>query len=281
MGMIDYGEYKVAVRSMDENLIQLAKYPAINGRLPETENEVAITQAFLDRKGMSIEIGDTIQLGLTGGGQNYTVCGILPVTNSNYAIYVTPAFVKKAAENPLHIAYIHAKGTDALSEEGLKNYIRSLAGEWGVELRDVEFSDYYFSLILQRSFEYMAIIAFVIVIVTLACALVIYSWFFVSTIRKTNEYGKLRMIGATGRQVRRIVIKEERRLAVNTIPIGLIAGMAAGYILVPDGWNIASVLAVGVFVAAIMYLCVMLTIRRPAKFALKVTPIEAVCVALC
>jgi putative ABC transport system permease protein len=127
----------------------------------------------------------------------------------------------------------------------------------------------------------MAIIAFVIVIVTLACALVIYSWFFVSTIRKTNEYGKLRMIGATGRQVRRIVIKEERRLAVNTIPIGLIAGMAAGYILVPDGWNIASVLTVGVFVAALMYLCVMLTIRRPAKFALKVTPIEAVCVALC
>lgn len=275
MGMIDYGEYKVAVRSIDENLIQLAKYPAINGRLPETKNEAAVTQAFLDRKGISREIGDTIQLSLTGDEQNYTVCGILPATNSNYAIYVTPDFVKETVESPLHIAYIYAKGTDALSEEDLKNYIRSLAGEWGIELRDIEFSGYYFSLIRQRSFEYMTIITFVIVIVTSACALVIYSLFFASIIRKTNEYGKLRTIGTTGRQVRRIVIKEGRRLAFNAIPIGLIAGMVAGYILVPDGWNIATVLIVGVFVAVLMYLCVMLTIRRPAKLASKVTPIEA------
>ena len=213
MGMIDYGEYKVAVRSMDENLLQLAKYPALNGRLPETETEVAVTQAFLDRKGISCGIGDTIQLSLTGSEQSYTVCGILPVANSDYAIYVTPAFVKENAESPLYIAYIHARGTDALSEEGLKNYIRKLAGEWGIELRDVGFSSYYFSLIRQRSFEYMTIITFVTLIVTLACALVIYSLFFVSIIRKTNEYGKLRTIGTTSHQVRRIVIKEGRSFA--------------------------------------------------------------------
>ncbi len=276
MGMIDYGEYKVAVRSVDENLMQLAKYPALNGRLPETETEVAVTQAFLDRKGISCGVGDTIQLALTGNEQSYTVCGILPVTNSTYAIYVTPAFVKENAESPLHIAYIHAIGTNALSEEGLKNYIRNLAGEWGIELRNVEFSSYYFSLIRQRSFEYMTIITFVTLIVTLACALVIYSLFFVSIVRKTNEYGKLRTIGTTGRQVRRIVIKEGRRLAITAIPIGLVVGAVAGYALVPNGWNIFISLIVGAFVAVLMYLCVMLTVRRPAKLASKVTPIEAV-----
>ncbi len=276
MGMIDYGEYKVAVRSMDENLMQLAKYPAINGRLPETEDEVAVTQAFLDRKGLSSGIGDTIKLSLTGDEQSYTVCGILPVTESNYAIYVTPSFVKRNAESPLYSAYIHAKGTDALSEEGLKNYIRSLAGEWGIELRDVEFSGYYFSLIRQRSFEYMTIITFVTLIVTLACALVIYSLFFVSIIRKTNEYGKLRTIGTTGRQVRRIVIKEGRKLAITAIPIGIVVGAVAGYVLVPNGWNIFTALIVGAFVAILMYFCVLFTVRRPAKLASKVTPIEAV-----
>lgn len=276
LGMIDYGEYKVVVRSVDENLIQLAKYPALNGRLPETETEVAVTQAFLDRKGISCGIGDTIPLSLTGNEQSYTVCGILPVANSNYAIYVTPAFVKKNAENPLYIAYIQAIGTDALSEEGLKNYIRELAGEWGIELRVVEFSSYYFSLIRQRSFENMTIITFVTLIVTLACVLVIYSLFFVSIIRKTNEYGRLRTIGTTGRQVRRIVIKEGRRLAITAIPIGLVVGAVAGYVLVPNGWNIFTVLIVGAFIAVFMYLCVMLTVRRPAKLASKVTPIEAV-----
>ncbi len=276
MGMIDYGEYKVTVRSMDENLMQLAKYPAIEGRLPETENEVAVTQAFLDRKGLSSRIGDTIRLGLTGDEQSYTVCGILPVTESNYAIYVTPSFVKNNAESPMYSAYIHAKGTDALSEEGLKKYIRGLAGEWGIELRDVDFSSYYFSLIRQRSFEYVTVITFVILIVALACALVIYSLFFVSIIRKTNEYGKLRTIGTTSRQIRQIVMKEGRRLSVTAIPIGLIVGAVAGYVLVPNGWAASTVLIVGAFVAILMYLCVMLTIRRPAKLASKVTPIEAI-----
>lgn len=276
MGMIDYGEYKVTVRSMDENLMQLAKYPVIDGRLPETENEVAVTQAFLDRKGLSSGIGDTIRLSLTGDEQSYTVCGILPVTESNYAIYVTPSFVKNNAERPMYSAYIHAKGTDALSEEDLKQYIRGLAGEWGIELRDVDFSSYYFSLIRQRSFEYMTIIILVIFIVALACALVIYSLFFVSIIRKTNEYGKLRTIGTTSRQIRRIVMKEGRRLSVTAIPIGLIVGSVAGYVLVPNGWAASTALIVGAFVAILMYLCVMLTIRRPAKLASKVTPIEAI-----
>ncbi len=276
MGMIDYGEYKVTVRSMDENLMQLAKYPAIDGRLPETENEVAVTQAFLDRKGLSSGIGDTIRLSLTGDEQSYTLCGILPVTESNYAIYVTPSFVKNNAERPMYSAYIHAKGTDALSEEGLKKYIRSLVGEWGIELRDVDFSGYYFSLIRQRSFEYMTVITSVILIVALACALVIYSLFFVSIIRKTNEYGKLRTIGTTSRQIRQIVMKEGRRLSVTAIPIGLVVGSVAGYVLVPNGWAASTVLIVGAFVALLMYLCVMFTIRRPAKLASKVTPIEAI-----
>lgn len=276
MGMIDYGEYKVTVRSMDENLMQLAKYPAMDGRLPKTENEIAVTQAFLDRKGLSSGIGDTIRLNLTGDEQSYTVCGILPVTESNYAIYVTPSFVKNNAERPMYSAYIHAKGTDALSEEGLKKYIRGLAGEWGIELRDVDFSSYYFSLIRQRSFEYMIIITFVILIVALACALVIYSLFFISIIRKTNEYGKLRTIGTTSRQIRQIVMKEGRRLSVTAIPIGLIVGAVAGYVLVPNGWAASTVLIVGAFVAILMYLCIMLTIRRPAKLASKVTPIEAI-----
>lgn len=126
MGMIDYGEYKVAVRSMDENLMQLAKYPAIDGRLPEVENEVAVTQALLDRKGLSSGIGDTIRLNLTGDEQCYTVCGILSVTESNYSIYVTSSFVKNNAERPIYSAYIHAKGTDALSEEFPKKVLKNI-----------------------------------------------------------------------------------------------------------------------------------------------------------
>ena len=149
MGVFDYGEYKVTVRSIDENLMQLAKYPALNGKLPETENEVAITQALLDREGLTVQVGDTIPLTLTGAQQRYTVCGILPVSDSNYSIFVTPALIKENTENPLYSAYINVQGTDGLPEESIKAYIQNLAGEWGIETKDVDFSSYYFSLIRQ------------------------------------------------------------------------------------------------------------------------------------
>ncbi len=276
LGMLDYGEYKVTVRSMDENLIQLAKYPAMNGRLPESENEVAVTQAFLDRKGLSVGIGDIIQLGMTGNKQDYIICGVLPNTDSNYTIYVTPSFVKKYAEQPLYIAYISAKGTDGLPEDSIKQYLNNITKEWEVESRDIDFSSYYFSLIRQRSSQYLMVIIFVILIVSLASALVIYSLFFVSIIRKTNEYGKLRTIGATARQIRRMVMTEGRTLFLIAFPIGFITGAMAGYALVPNGWNLFTVLGAGAFVALLMYFCVMFTVKHPAKLASAVTPIEAI-----
>lgn len=79
----------------------------------------------------------------------------------------------------------------------------------------------------------MLIIAFVCLIVTLACTLVVYSLFYVSIVRKTNEYGKLRTIGTTGKQIKRIVFREGHYLAGIGIPMGLIAGGVAGYILIP------------------------------------------------
>ena len=276
MGMFDYGGYKVTVRSIDENLIQLAKYPALNGRLPETENEVAITQALLDREGLTVQVGDTIPLTLTGARQRYTVCGILPVSDPNDSIFVTPALIKENTESPLYSAYINVRGTDGLPEESIKACIQDLAGGWGIETKDVDFSGYYFSLIRQRSLEYMTAVLFVILIVILACALVIYSLFFVSIIKKTNEYGRLRTIGTTARQVKRIVMKEGRSLSKIGIPIGLILGAAAGHLLVPSGWAVDMVLIVGALVAALLYLCIMLTVSRPAKLASKVTPIEAI-----
>ena len=62
---------------MDETLMKLAKYPDLEGELPKSTNEIAITKAFLDRAGLSKSIGDTISLNLGDGEKDYTLCGIL------------------------------------------------------------------------------------------------------------------------------------------------------------------------------------------------------------
>ncbi|MDE6518085.1 MAG: ABC transporter permease, partial [Acetatifactor sp.] len=266
-GMLDYGDYKVTLRSIDENLMMLAKYPAMEGKLPETVNEVAVTQAFLTRENLQSRLGDTLLLDLGDGEQPYRICGILPDSGSNYSIYISAAYAQGRSATPLYIAYIHVPGTDGWPEDAIKAQILDLSEEWGIDSRNVDFSTYYLSLIRQRSAEYMSVIALIVLTVTLACALVIYSLFFISVTQKTKEYGRLRAIGATGRQVRKMVFQEGRRLSARAIPIGLVTGTAAGYALVPRGWNLPMPVGAGAFVAALMYLCVMLTVSSPARTA--------------
>lgn len=275
LGMISYGDYKLTVRTMDENLMRLAKYPDMEGRLPETENEIAVTQAFLSRAGLEVGLGDTLSFNFGTGEQNYEISGILPVQQSNYSIYISPAYVENNIETPLYTVYLNRIGTDGWSKAGIQTEILNLAEEWGINQEQVQFSTHYFSLIQQRSSEYMMVITLVSLVIILACVLVIYSLFFVSIIRKTNEYGKLRTIGATKKQVKKVVFREGRHFCAVAIPIGAVFGMIAGYILVPDGWNMIMAGIVVLVIAVLMLLCVKLAIVKPAKIASSVTPIEA------
>lgn len=275
LGMISYGDYKLTVRTMDEQLMQLAKYPDMNGRLPKTANEVAITQAFLTKSGTSVDIGSSITLDLGNGNQQFTVCGILPVETSNYSLYVSTAFVEENISSPLYSAYINVPGTSGWSKAAIQAEISSIATEYGLKQQQIEYSTYYFSLIQQRSSQYMTVIAVVGIVVALAAALVIYSLFYVSIIRKTNEYGKLRTIGTTTKQVKRIVYREGRMLSLVGIPCGVILGEIAGYALVPTGWDFRTAVFVGLVAGLFLYFTISIAVKRPAQIAAKVTPIEA------
>ena len=186
LGMVSYGDFKLTVRSMDKTLMDLAKYPDLQGKLPETEKEVAITKAFLERTGLSKSVGDSISIDLGDGKKEYTLCGILPVENSNYSLFVSQSYVASKISDSTYSAYVRLKGSDGWSKAAIQSELLTLLNEWGIQQENIQFSTYYFSLIEQRSSQYMLIIASVCLIVTLACTLVVYSLFNVSIIRKTN-----------------------------------------------------------------------------------------------
>ena len=77
----------------------------------------------------------------------------------------------------------------------------------------------------------------VAIIIALACAVVIYSLFYVSVVGKTQEYGLLRIIGTTKKQVERIVYREALILCILSLPVGAVLGGLVGYLLIPDGWH--------------------------------------------
>ena len=112
MGLVSYGDYKLTVRSIDEILMKLAKYPDLEGKLPKSTNEIAITKAFLDRAGLSKSIGDTISLNLGDGEKDYTLCGILPVENSNYSVFVSQSYIENKISEPAYSAYIRLNESD-------------------------------------------------------------------------------------------------------------------------------------------------------------------------
>ena len=286
-GLVSYGDYKLTVRSMDETLMKLAKYPDLEGELPKSTNEIAITKAFLDRAGLSKSIGDTISLNLGDGEKDYTLCGILPVEKSNYSVFVSQSYVEKTISEPTYSAYIRLNESDGWSKAAIQAELSTLCRELEIEPRALQFSTYYFSLVEQRSSQYIAVITFISLIVALACTLVIYSLFYVSIARKTNEYGKLRTIGATGKQMKKIVLTQSLLLSAVGIPIGLLLGYGTGVLLAPvvirtvsDNNSIYYAFASAnpaIFIGAALFsiVTVLISCRKPSKMAGKVSPVEA------
>lgn len=62
----------------------------------------------------------------------------------------------------------------------------------------------------------------VIVMVVLAGILTIYSIYYVSMIPKVQEYGKLKAIGSTKRQIRQMVFREGMLVTALALPVGLL-----------------------------------------------------------
>lgn len=88
------------------------------------------------------------------------------------------------------------------------------------------------------SFSNYAVYGVVAAILFLAAALVIYSIFYISVGQKVAEFGQLRTIGASKKQIYKIVLKQGYMLAVPGILIGSIMGTIISYCLQSKGWSV-------------------------------------------
>lgn len=128
--------------------------------------------------------------------------------------------------------------------------------------------------------------AAVILIIILCTSAVIYNAFHISVLERMTQFGILRCVGATPRQIRKIVVKEAALLSLIGIPIGIVAGTVFMKILF---YNI-SFLALGFLndmkmvvswpiltIAGLLgFVTVYLSAIGPARQAAKASPLEAV-----
>ena len=112
--------------------------------------------------------------------------------------------------------------------------------------------------------------------------LIIYNIFQISVASDIRFYGRLKTLGTTKKQLKKMIYGQANRLSLIGIPVGLLIGYLLGAVLVPvmiTGVTGETKTAVNpyIFVGAALfaYLTVLISCMKPAKIAGKVSPMGA------
>ena len=264
----------------DAQMMEIAKAQMnlLEGRVPEKANEVVVSEYFLSTYGNNAKIGDTVTLDTESFHGDYVVTGIMDSVNekeaNTCAIILSKAALTewKGFDPAGYRAYVHFKNSDQLGEELITSYCREIAEEY--QLPNPSMNNKYFAY-ASKSFDFLPIFG-VIVIVLIDGYIVIQSIFRISINDKIRSYGQLRTIGATPKQIKRIVKREGRKLGSIGILIGTVLGVCCGFLLFSKGFNAVSYAVMVSLTLISGWIMVSISIRKPVKIAAGISPIEAV-----
>ncbi len=288
------------IRTADENYASFTFSAPTTGRLPKTENEIALKSWMLDAMGLPIELGQTVHLDFTVDGTPYridfTVCGFWD-SDINLQPYGT-AFISEPLANKLLAGIDVERGRTSGDYSGvtqvsaningnladLKKNVDAITRETGIneDTSGVLINQAYISATMNG--EVVAAMLLVMIIILVSGYLLIYNIFYISVIKDIKFYGLLKTVGTTQRQLRRIVNFQALWLCGIGIPIGLLLGYLLGIVLIPVLLSLLSIEYMSTppnpwifwLAAALALVTVLISCHGPAKTAGKIAPVEAV-----
>lgn len=232
------GGLSVSMLYLDEEAIELSKEELVEGRLPEQEHEIAVTEGLLEILGLKADIGDTITLPcqiLRGGELDYredkefVVTGFLLETESSvgtsvYKVLVSEEFLKK--EVPEGVTYdfmFQIADLEHATTDDVETNINRIAEQFSISQNRVVLNTSYLgaNYVDPAMFQ---IILVIMVIIVIAGIISVYSIYYVSMTQRVQEFGRLKALGAAKRQIKQIVLREGVLVAVCAIPLGLLVG---------------------------------------------------------
>lgn len=258
--------------------ITKAQMNLLEGRVPEKANEVVVSEYFLSTYGNNAKIGDTVTLDTESFHGDYVVIGIMNSVNEKEAntcaiILSKAALTEWNGFDPTgYRVYVHFKNSDQLDEELMTSYCREIAEEY--QLPTPSMNNRYFTYV-SKPLDF-TLMAGVIVLVLIGGYIVIQSIFRISINDKIQSYGQLRTIGATPKQIKRIVKREGRKLGSIGMVIGTVLGVCGGFLLFSKGFNAVSYIVMVSLTLISSWIMVSISIRKPVKIAAGISPIEAV-----
>lgn len=252
-----------------------------DGDLPIEKNEIVVSKEWLSKFFPDCHIGDSVTLDTESFSGEYTISGILDTTGQEkqnmYSFLISKEMLKqcKKYEPDGFFAYVHLKNVDQLDGELIKSYVQKIKEE--LQIPGVGFQDAYFRYIDgEISMENVLLLMAFAGIVLVGGCVVIQSIFRISIIDKIKSYGQLRTIGATKKQIMRIVKKEGHSLGWKGMSIGILLGLGVTLLLFPRGFSLLGYLFVIGCTVLICWTMICLSIRKPVKLAANISPVEAV-----
>jgi putative ABC transport system permease protein len=255
-------------------MIDLMGYGEITGTYPQAENELCVERAFFRYFGLPEEVGQTAVLDLGDGEKTYTVTGILETENISriFTVWISESAVEP--ESPYELRFRFA-GSQGMEPDQLRADIEQFFAETGIPEDRTFYSSNYFGMVDLYLGNGMEVYAAALLI-AVVCAIVIYNIFYISVMGKMREYGRLKVLGTTPKQLKRVVKRERRFLTAVAIPVGLACAAGIALIAVPGYWSWGDNIRSAVVVSLLTYGTVLIATRKPMAMAGKVSAIEAI-----
>ena len=250
-----------------------------SGNLPEKENEIAVQGSMLEKMGVAPSVGSEVTLNFYDGNtETFTVTGILKggETAKQFAVFFSKDYADNGSQLKESSYEVYAKlyGATTMHPEDCKEAMYLIGSDAGIERKYVSPSKAFLDSLSVDTQDVLTY-GLIGIVILLACILVIYGVFYLSVIGKIHQFGQLRTIGMTKKQMKKLVSKEGRRLFLYASPVGILIGGIAGYFIIPSGFSIINTLLMAVCVFVIIYIITMVSVHKPAKLAAAVSPMEA------
>ncbi len=290
---------QVEIRWADESYASHSFCMPTTGHLPEKENEAALDTLTLKRLGVEPKLGETVTLEWRkdlSDPDAETISSIFTLSGfweGNESVYASMAWVSKPYVDTMlesgaesvtdgNVFGIHMAQVTLHNDRKIENTMEQVLSDTG--LTDLE---YHVNLAYSPEMSATALqetlpMYLGMVLVFIAGYLIIYNIFQISVTADVQFYGKLKTLGMTTKQIKKLIFGQSNLLCFIGIPAGLILGWLLGMVLVPaftgiiEGKNRVSVSPL-IFIgsAVFAWLTVLISCLRPARLAGKVSPVEA------
>ena len=291
----------------DETLMEVCFMTPSIGTIPKAENEVLVSANVLEDLGIPKKAGETLPVDLKVDGKiehfDMKVSGIYePVKNDVGYVMVSQAFLEEQEEmvsalrkdrenRNYYNAHVILKDP-SMVEERIGEFIRSIGGN-----PDDQEAENYVRIAPTPSAAQsdgnlvVWLAAGVFGILFMFCGyLLIYNVFDMSVTNDIRQYGLLRTIGTTPKQVKGLVRKQAMYLFLIGTLIGVVLGILLGKGMLPvvlkafvadlgeKNVVVGSLPYLPIIIGSVIFsaLTVWISIRKSAKKASRVSPIEAV-----